>query len=146
LDAKGNPAPVMINGKPGSLLYALSYLQSAVDGKLVPGIEQLSGGAAKIGDGSGQAKTAIAGGLQTLESVPAIVSALQDNASQANSFLGKPEGAQGSVTYVYETAAVSPAATAMSFGFGAIVLALILLFVIGRPKKASQVAGVNQEM
>jgi X-X-X-Leu-X-X-Gly heptad repeat protein len=146
LDAKGNPTPVMIDGKPGSLLYALSYLQSAVDGQLVPGINQLSGGTAKIGAGSGQAKTAIAGGLQTLESVPAIVSALQDNASQANTFLGKPAGAQGSVTYVYQTAAVIPGAAAMNYGFGVIILALILLFAIGRPKSAPQVAEMNKEM
>lgn len=146
LDAKGNPAPVMINGKPGSLLYALSYLRSAVDGQLIPGIAQITGGVAQIGGGSVQAKTGITGGLQTLESVPAIVSALQDNASQANSFLGKPEGAQGSVTYVYETAAVIPGAAAMNYGFGAIILALILLFAIGRPKSAPQVAEMNKEM
>ncbi|HPT69131.1 MAG TPA: hypothetical protein PKW50_03220, partial [Syntrophomonas sp.] len=43
LDANGNPKPVMVNGKPGSLLYALDYIQAGVDGQLVPGIDQLSG-------------------------------------------------------------------------------------------------------
>lgn len=146
LDANGNPKPVMINGQPGSLLYALDYLKTAVNGQLVPGINQLSGGAAKIGDGSGQAKTAIAGGLDTLESAPAIVSALEDNVTQNDTFLGKPEGANASVTYVYQTAAVSPSAAAMNYGYGAIVLALIILFAIGRPKKAPQVAAVDQDM
>lgn len=146
LDEKGNPKPVMVNGKPGSLLYALDYLQTAVDGQLVPGVEQLSGGAAKISDGSGQAKTAISGGLDTLESVPAIVSALQDNVTANDTFLGKPEGAGSSVTYVYQTVAVSSAASAMNYGLGAIVLALILLFFIGRPKKSPLAAPVEQEM
>ncbi|NLV23065.1 MAG: hypothetical protein GXY49_13985, partial [Syntrophomonadaceae bacterium] len=91
LDANGNPKPVMVNGKPGSLLYALDYLQTAVDGQLIPGVDQLSDGAAKIGDGSGQAKTAVAGGLDTLEAVPAIVSALEENITLNDTFLGKPE-------------------------------------------------------
>ena len=146
LDEKGNPKPVMVNGKPGSLLYALDYLQDAVDGQLVPGIDQLSGGAAKIADGSGQAKTAVAGGLDTLEAVPAIVSALEENITLNDTFLGKPEGANASVTYVYQTAAVSSTAAAMNYGLGAIALALILLFFIGRPKKAAQVAPIEQEM
>ena len=146
LDEKGNPKPIMVNGKPGSLLYALDYLQDAVDGQLVPGIDQLSGGAAKIADGSGQAKTAVAGGLATLESVPAIVSALQENLTLNDTFLGKPEGANASVTYVYQTVAVSSAASAMNYGLGAIALALILLFFIGRPKEAAQIAPVEKEM
>lgn len=146
LDGNGKPKPVMVNGKPGSLLYALDYLQDAVDGQLIPGIDQLSDGANKISDGSGQAKTAIAGGLETLESVPAIVSALEDNLAQNDTFLGKPEGANASVTYVYQTVAVSTSASAMNYGLVAIALALILLFFIGRPKPAAQVAPVEQEM
>ncbi|HPF21379.1 MAG TPA: hypothetical protein PLC88_08565, partial [Syntrophomonas sp.] len=146
LDENGKPKPVMVNGKPGSLLYALDYLQTAVDGQLVPGVDQLSGGAAKIGDGSGQAKTAVAGGLDTLEAVPAIVSALQDNLTQNDTFLGKPEGSGASVTYVYQTVAISSSASAMTYGLGAIALALLILFIIGRPKKAPLAAPVEQEM
>lgn len=145
LDSKGNPQPLMVNGKPGSLLYALDYLQSAINQQLVPGVDQLSGGANKISDGSGQAKTAISGGLDTLESVPAIVSALQENLTQNDTFLGKPDGANASVTYVYQTVAVSSTASAMNYGLVAIVLAMILLFFIGRPKKAAQMAPVAPE-
>jgi len=146
VDANGNPVPVMLNGKPGSILYALSYLQEAIDGKMVPGVTQLMDGSSKIADGSGQAKEAIAGGLANLEAVPAIVSALEDNASQADSFLGKPEGAIGSVVYVYQTPEVSAAAAAMKYGFAVIVLALIVLFAIGRPKSPAQFAEANKEM
>lgn len=142
----GKPAKVMVDGKPGSILYALDYLQSSIDTKMVPGITKLSEGTSKIADGSGQAKQAIAGGLDKMASAPAIVSALKDNLTQADSFLGKPEGAQGTVAYVFQTPAVNTAASAMNFGLGAIVLALIILFVIGRPKSANQFTEVNKEM
>ena len=146
VDANGKPVTLMVNGKPGSILYALSYLQEAIDGKMVPGVVKLMDGSSKIADGSGQAKTAIAGGLNKIEAAPSIVSALQDNASQADSFLGKPEGANGSVVYVFQTPEVSAAAGAMKYGFGAIVLALIILFAIGRPKSAAQFTETNKEM
>ncbi len=142
----GKPVKIMVDGKPGSILYAMSYLQSAVDDKLVPGIVKLSDGTSKIADGSGQAKEAIAGGLDKMAAAPAIVSALKDNASQADSFLGKPAGAQGTVAYVYQTPVVSRAASAMNYGLGVIALALIILFAIGRPKSAAQFAEVNKEM
>ncbi len=146
LDANGKPAPVMVNGKPGTILYALAYLQSSIDDKMVPGIVKLSDGTAKIADGSGQAKEAIAGGLDKMAAAPAIVSALKDNVSQADSFLGKPDGAVGTVAYVFQTPVVSTAASAMNYGLGAIVLALIILFAIGRPKSAAQFAETNKEM
>lgn len=146
VDANGNPVKIMVDGKPGSILYALAYLQEAIDGKMVPGVTKLMDGSSKIADGSGQAKEAIAGGLAKLEAAPAIVSALEDNASQADSFLGKPEGAKGSVVYVYQTPEVSAAAASMKYGLGAIVLALIILFAIGRPKSAAQFAEANKEM
>lgn len=146
LDADGNPVKVMVNGKPGSILYALSYMQENIDGKLVPGVDKLMAGGSKIADGSGQAKDAISAGYNKLAQAPAIVSALEDNASAANSFLGKPEGATGSVVYVYQTPAVSAEAAAMKFGLIAIVLALIVLFAIGRPKSATQFTEANKEM
>ena len=117
-----------------------------IDAKMVPAMTKLIDGTTKIGDGSGKAKEAIVGGLVKMEAAPAIVSALEDNASQADSFLGKPEGAKGSVVYVYQTPAVSAAAAAMKYGFGAIILALIILFAIGRPKSAVQFAEANKEM
>jgi len=142
----GKPAKLMVDGKPGSILYAMSYLQSSIDDKMVPGIVKLSDGTAKIADGSGQAKEAIAGGLDKMAAAPAIVSALKDNVSQADSFLGKPDGAVGTVTYIFQTPVVSTAASAMNYGLGAIVLALIILFAIGRPKSAAQFAETNKEM
>ncbi len=146
VDANGQPVPIMMNGKPGSILYALTYLQEAIDGKMVPGVTKLMDGSSKIADGTVQAKEAIAGGLDKMAAAPAIVSALQENASQANSFLGIPEGANGSVVYVYQTPEVSAAAAAMKYGFGAIILALITLFAIGRPKSAAQFAEANKDM
>ncbi|CFX62107.1 Uncharacterized [Syntrophomonas zehnderi OL-4] len=146
IGADGKPVKVMMDGKPGSILYALAYLQESIDGKMVPGIDMLSEGTAKIGDGSSQAKEAITGGLEKMMAAPAIVSALKDNASQANSFLGKPEGAEGTVAYVFQTPEVNTAASAMNYGLGAIVLALIILFAIGRPKSPSQFTEVNKEM
>jgi hypothetical protein len=78
--------------------------------------------------------------------VPAIVSALQDNLTQNDTFLGKPEGSGASVTYVYQTVAISSSASAMTYGLGAIALALLILFIIGRPKKAPLAAPVEEEM
>jgi hypothetical protein len=135
VDAKGNPAKVMVNGKPGSILYALSYFQTSVDGKVIPGIDQIMAGTTKIGEGSNLAKDGISAGLNTMQSVPAIVSALKDNASQANTFLGKPEGAEAMVAYVYQTPKVDRVAATMNYGLGIIVFVLIILFAIGRPPK-----------
>lgn len=139
----GQPAKVMVDGKPGSILYALSYMQTNIDGKMIPGIVQLEAGTSKIGAGSGQAKDGISAGLDTMASVPAIVSALEENASGEDTFLGKPQGAIGTVTYVYQTPEVSKQAKAMNVGLGVIALALILLFAVGRPPK--QVGAVQSE-
>ena len=135
VDKNGQPVKVMVDGKPGSILYALSYLQGAIDGQMLPGINKLQDGAGKIGTGAGGAKEAIAAGLETFESAPAIVSALEENASQTDSFLGKPEGATGSVAYVFQTPEISKQADVMKLGVGVLVVALILLFAVGRPPK-----------
>lgn len=135
VDKNGQPVKVIIDGKPGSILYALAYMQNGIDGKLVPGITKIQEGTGKIGEGSGLAKEGIASGLQTMESVPALMSTMQDSVAQADSFLGKPEGAFGTVTYVYQTPEVSTAAAAMNYGLGAIALALIILLLAGRPPK-----------
>ncbi len=145
VDANGNPVKVMLNGSPGSLLYALDYLQAAIDGQMVPGIVQLQDGTGQIGSGAVGAKEAIAAGLQTFESVGAIVSALEDNASQADTFLGKPEGAYGTVAYVFQTPEVSKDANAMLYGLGAIIIALIILVAIGRAPKELFEAPVSEQ-
>lgn len=134
--ADGKPVKLLVDGKPGTILYALSYFQTAIDGQIVPGITKITDGTADIGDGSGEAKEAITGGLNSMAAAPAIVSALQDNAGQADSFLGKPQGAEGTVAYVYQTPEVSQEASAMKLGLGLILLALIGLFALGRPAKA----------
>lgn len=135
LDKNGEPVEAMVNGKPASVLYAVEYLQSSIDSKLVAGVTQLQEGAGKIGTGAGEAMEAISSGLQTFESVPVIVSALEENAAQADTFLGKPEGAVGTVAYVFQTPEVNQQGNAMKIGLGAIAVALILLLVIGRPPK-----------
>ena len=134
--ADGKPVKLMVDGKPGTILYALAYFQTAIDGQIVPGITKIADGTADIGAGSGEAKEAITGGLNSMAAAPAIVSALQDNAGQADSFLGKPQGAEGTVAYVYQTPEVSKEASAMKLGMGLILLALIGLFALGRPAKA----------
>lgn len=135
VDKNGKPVKVMMNGQPGSILYALAYMQDSIDGQLVPGITKLQEGAGQIGTGAGTAKEAISGGLATFESVPAIVSALQENASKADTFLGKPEGAAGTVAYIFQTPEVSQETQAMKYGLGAVAVVLILLIAIGRPPK-----------
>jgi len=145
VDAKGQPVKIMVNGKPGSVMYALSYMQENIDGKLIPGVGKLTDGTGKIGTGAGTAKEAIAGGLQTFESIPSITSALGANAEKADTFLGKPEGAKGSVVYVFQTPEVSPEANAVKYGAGLIILALIVLLAIGRaPKELFQTPVENQ--
>lgn len=143
VDANGQPVKVLINGKPGSILYALSYFDSAINAQVLPGVNKLQDGASKISDGSGQAKEGIAAGLDMMASAPAIVSALQENADKADTFLGKPESAEGTVTYVFQTPAVSLAGNVMNYGLIAIVLALIVLFAVGRSPK--QVAQISKE-
>ncbi|MDD2372520.1 MAG: hypothetical protein PHF03_02930 [Syntrophomonadaceae bacterium] len=143
VDKNGKPVKVMMNGQPGTILYALAYMQESIDGQLVPGITKLQDGAGKIGTGAGTAKEAISGGLATFESVPAIVSALQENAGKADTFLGKPEGATGTVAYVFQTPEVSKEANAMKYGLGALAVVLILLTALGRPPKQAFEAPVE---
>lgn len=135
VDANGNPVKVLVKGKPGSILYALSYFESTINGQVLPGINKLEVGTSKIRDGSGQAKKGITAGLNTMASAPAIVSALGENAAKVDTFLGKPEGALGTVTYVYQTPVVSTTANTLNYGLGLIALALIILFAVGRPPK-----------
>jgi hypothetical protein len=143
LDASGKPMKAMANGKPASILYAMEYLQESIDGQLVPGIKQIQEGTGKIGSGAGDAKEAIANGLQTFESIPVIVSNLEENAAQTDTFLGKPEGAQGTVMYVFQTPEVSKQGNAMKYGLGVIAVALIVLIALGRPPKEMASAPVQ---
>ncbi len=145
VDQNGEPVKYMMNGKPGSILYALDYLQEAIDGQMIPGINQLQDGTGQIGSGAGDAKEAIAAGLQTFESVGAIVSVLETNASQADTFLGKPDGAIGTVAYVFQTPEVSNHTNAMNFGLGAIGLAIVILLILGRPPKQVFEAPVSEQ-
>lgn len=135
LEADGKPMPIMINGSPGSVLYALTYMQNAINGQLKPGVVQLSEGAGQIGEGAGTAKEGIASGLQTFQSIPVLTSTLKDNASQASNFLGKIEGSETTLTYVFQTQPVNQDNTAMKYGAGAIGLSLIALIAVGRPPK-----------
>ena len=135
LEADGKPMPIMLNGKPGCVLYALINLQNAINGQLKPGVVQLSDGAGKIGTGAGTAKEGIAEGLQTFQSIPVLTSTLKDNASQASNFLGKIEGAETTLTYVFQTQPVTQDGKAMKYGLGAIGISLIALIAAGRPPK-----------
>lgn len=141
LDGKGEPVPVMANGKPASLLYALEYLQQNINGKMIPGINQLQEGAGKIGSGALTAKDAISVGLQT---TPVMMSAMNEKLAAADTFLGKPEGAEGTVTFVFQTPAITTEGQAVKYGLGAIAVALILLFAVGRPPKQAFEAPAQQ--
>lgn len=135
IDSNGEAVKVMVNGKPGTILYALSYFNSSIESKVLPGLDQLITGSNKISAGSGQAKAGISAGLDKMLTAPAILSALKDNAAQADSFLGKPGEAQSTVAYVFQTPQISKQAAVMNYGLGVIVLALIILFAVGRPPK-----------
>ncbi len=135
LQEDGTPMPIMMNGKPGSILYALNYLQDAINGKLQPGVGQLSDGAGKIGAGAGTAKTGIAEGLQTFQQIPVLTATLKDNANQASNWLGKIEGSETTLTYVFQTQPVSQDGNAMKVGAGLIGISLIALIAAGRPPK-----------
>jgi len=141
LDEKGRPVPVMANGKPASLLYALEYLQQNINGKMIPGIDQLAEGAGKIGTGALTAKDAISVGLQT---TTVMMEAMNEKLATADTFLGKPEGAEGTVTYVFQTPAITTEGQAMKYGLGAIAVALILLIAVGRPPKQAFQAPAEQ--
>jgi X-X-X-Leu-X-X-Gly heptad repeat protein len=143
VDKNGQPVKVMTNGQPGTILYALSYMQGSIDGQLVPGITKLQDGAGQIGTGAGTAKEAISSGLATFESVPAIVSVLEKNANQADTFLGKPAGAVGTVAYIFQTPEVSQQPNAMKYGLAVAVVVLILFAVVGRPPKQTFEASVE---
>ncbi len=141
LDAQGEPVKVMANGKPGSLLYALEYLQQSINGQMIPGITQLQDGAGQIGSGALTAKDAISVGLQT---TPVMMEAMNQRLMTADTFLGKPDGATGSVTYVFQTPAISTEGQTMKYGLGAIAVALVLLFAVGRPPKQTFEAPAEQ--
>lgn len=141
LDENGQPVKVMANGKPASLLYALEYLQQSINGQMIPGITQLQDGAGKIGSGALTAKDAINVGLQT---TPVMMEAMNQRLMTADTFLGKPDGATGSVTYVFQTPAISTEGQAMKYGLGAIAVALVLLFAVGRPPKQTFEAPAEQ--
>ncbi|MDD3895214.1 MAG: hypothetical protein PHU36_09390 [Syntrophomonadaceae bacterium] len=135
LEADGTPMPIMLNGKPGSILYALNYLQDAIDGKLLPGVGQLSDGAGKIGTGAGTAKEGISTGLYSFQQIPTLTATLKDRSSEASNWLGKIEGSETTLTYVFQTQPVNQDSNAMKVGAGAIGIALIALIAAGRPPK-----------
>ncbi len=49
--------------------------------------------------------------------------------------MGKPEGAQATVAYIFQTPQVSQQGTVMNYGLGSIVILLIILFAVGRPPR-----------
>ena len=141
LDANGQPVKTMVNGKPASLLYALDYLQDSISGQMIPGITQLQDGAGQIGSGALTAKDAINVGLQTS---PVMMEAMNQKLATADTFLGKPDGATGSVTYVFQTPEITTEGQAVKYGLGAIAVALILFLAVGRPPKQAFEAPAEQ--
>lgn len=135
LTDEGKPYPIMMNGSPGSVLYALEYLQEAINGQLRPGLVQLSDGAGQIGDGAVFAKGEISTGLHTFQQIPVLKETLMANAADASNWLGKIEGSETTLTYVFQTQPVSQDGKAMKVGAGVIGLSLIALIAVGRPPK-----------
>jgi hypothetical protein len=70
-------------------MYALSYMEASIDQKMVRGLTSLRW-SRQIGTGAGGAKEAIAGGLQTFQAIGPTISALAENVSKTDTFLGKP--------------------------------------------------------
>ena len=142
----GQPVMVMSGGKPATIIAALGAMQQPINQKMIPGVVQLEEGASKIGDGSSQAKEGITEGLDTFASIPAITSVLEENAEAQDSFLGKPQGAEGTVSYVYQTQEVSRDQNAMNVGIIIIIAAFIILFAIGRaPQQVAPSEGISKE-
>lgn len=131
----GRPYPVMMNGSPGSILYALEYMQDAISGQLRPGLGQLSDGAGQISDGAGFAQGEISTGLHNFQQIPVLKDTLRANAADASNWLGKIEGSETTLTYVFQTQPVSAGSKAMKTGAGAIGICLIALIAAGRPPK-----------
>ena len=142
----GQPVMTMSGGQPATIIAALGAMQQPINQQMIPGIVQLEEGAFKIGDGSSQAKKGIAEGLETFAAVPAITEALEDCAEAEDSFLGKPQGAEGAVSYVYQTQEVSRDKNAMTAGIIIIIAAFIILFAIGRtPQQVAPSEGISKE-
>lgn len=132
VDASGQAVKVLVDGKPATILYALSYFNSSINDAIIPGIDQLIAGSTQIGAGAVQAQGAIAEGLDKMLVAPAIVSALEENATQANRFLTQSSEIEGTATYVFQTPQIALQENTMYYGIGAIVGALIVLLALGR--------------
>lgn len=137
--ADGTPVPVLIEGRPGTVLFAMATLKdggaklhSGVSEQLVPGLLKMQAGVGQIGEGASTAKVSLAAGLVDLSSAGAIKDSLKANADAVDTFLGKPDNASGEVIYVFRTAPVQPQAGGMVNGVIALVILLGLLAAIGR--------------
>lgn len=150
LDTQGQPMKVMVDGKPGNLLFALSYLKEGIDEKLIPGVskmhqgitkdmkpglEKMQEGTAAIGEGSGKAKDGIATGLLTFDSIGSLVSVMEDNAEEASTFIGSAQNAETAVAYIYQTPAVNKDGQKMTYGLILIALSIIAIFALGRGRE-----------
>ncbi len=139
VNADGTPVPVLIEGQPGTVLFAMAALKdggnklhTGVNQQLVPGLIQMEGGVAQIGQGAATAKASLATGLADLSSAGAIKESLKANAAAIDTFLGKPDNAVGEVVFVFQTAPVQPKAGGVVNGVIALVIMLGLLGAIGR--------------
>ena len=138
VDAYGQPVKVVVNGKPATILYALSYFNSSINEAVIPGIDKLIAGSQKIGEGSSQAKAAITSGLNQMQAAPAIVSALESNLESSGRFLGESNSIEGTPTYVFQTPVIVVEDHSLYYGLGVIVVALLVLIAFGRkPSKAA---------
>lgn len=137
--ADGTPVPVLVEGKPGTILFAMAALKdggkklhAGVTQQLVPGLVQMQSGVAQIGEGATTAKVSLAAGLVDLSSAGAIKESLKANADAVDTFLGKPDNAVGKVVFVFRTAPVQPKAGGMVNGLIVLVIMLGLLAAVGR--------------
>ena len=137
--ADGTPVPVLVEGRPGTVLFAMAVLKdgggklhSGVSQQLVPGLVKMQAGVGQIGEGAATAKVSLAAGLVDLSSAGAIKESLKANADAVDTFLGKPDDALGQVVYVYRTAPVQPKAGGTVNGLIALVICLGLLAAFGR--------------
>jgi len=137
--ADGTPVPVLLEGKPGTILFAMAtikdgsdQLYQGVSGQVVPGLKKMQSGVAQIGEGASTAKVSLAAGLVDLSSADAIKESLKANAEAVDTFLGKPDGAEGQVMYVFRTAPVKPKAGGLTNGLIALLVLLGLLAAVGR--------------
>jgi len=145
--ANGQPVPVIKDGQPGTLLYALTSLREGVENKLapgvkkianglekelIPGLKEMEAGVSKIGAGATEGKSGIEEGLVAFAQKDVLLQNMENSLQTYDTFLGKPSGAKSSAVFVFKTPAVNKAPTPYAQALSFIVITLVLIAILNR--------------